>query len=624
MFVVPIAVPVLPGFQTGVTKITAPFRVNESTNNPLAPYLHHTATNTAGYLYGTTTYMKADRPALPRTAPLPNYATGLLAALLLLTIAACNDSPETPGGKPAKKTLVGDRHQLFETAQFSAVLKQSLQAPAAETGKAARTYDPARDLRDAYNRAAFVPLWVQEEGLTNFAESLLSDLDSLTADGLNPAAYGLQNLRRQADALKQAKSANLPAALAFDTACTRAYLLAARHLLMGSVPTSLADADWHNANDSAWDGPQRAAAQAADTGRYTGLAAYRSQWPAYVLLRKEMDSQRALAKDQTQAATMTAMASQSNPADSLLLAFARKELPGFAPESVDTLTAGQQVIRAYQWRNGLAATGKLDSATTRLLAQPRDTLMQRLAANLERLRWLPRLPDERYVVANIPQMEVFFRDRGKITFHMRTVVGKPSRPTPSLSADMKNVVFNPSWGVPPTILKNDVLPGVARRGGAYLRRKGLTAYDRRGRPVAASSINAKNVRGLSFRQPPGAHNALGDIKFNLPNRWDIYLHDTPHREDFPRRQRALSSGCVRVARPKDFAEFILSTLEGRDFSRPVIDSLVNTRRTMFEELKTPIPVHIVYLTAFEDSTGSYVRYLPDVYKKDAKVMALVQ
>ncbi len=114
------------------------------------------------------------------------------------------------------------------------------------------------------------------------------------------------------------------------------------------------------------------------------------------------------------------------------------------------------------------------------------------------------------------------------------------------------------------------------------------------------------------------------MKFNLPNRWDIYLHDTPHREDFPKRYRAKSSGGVRVERPREFAEFILRDIEGRErFDQLTIDSIIQTRKTRYEILKTKIPVHIVYLTAQEDSAGSHIRMVPDIYGRDKKLMALL-
>lgn len=208
--------------------------------------------------------------------------------------------------------------------------------------------------------------------------------------------------------------------------------------------------------------------------------------------------------------------------------------------------------------------------------------------------------------------------------HMEVVVGKTIRQTPSLNANLANVVINPPWGVPPTIMKKDVLPGMARSGQAYLNKKGLKVYDMKGNRVSASGVNSSNYKRYVFRQDPGDDNALGYVKFNLPNKWDIYLHDTPHREDFGKKDRFLSSGCIRVQKPKEMAEFILSELEGKRYPISRLDSVITTKKTRYEVLKNKIPVHIVYLTAFEDTTGTQIRFITDMYKRDRKLQALLK
>jgi murein L,D-transpeptidase YcbB/YkuD len=174
-------------------------------------------------------------------------------------------------------------------------------------------------------------------------------------------------------------------------------------------------------------------------------------------------------------------------------------------------------------------------------------------------------------------------------------------------------------------MKKDVLPGIAKGGSRYLAKKGLRVYTRKGKQVNASSINAGNYRKFMIKQPPGEDNALGDVKFNFPNPWDIYLHDTPHRDDFPKPYRAKSSGCIRVEKPREFAEFILRDIDGKQrFDQYTIDSIIQTRKTRWEILKTKIPVHIVYLTAMEDSTGNHVRLVQDIYSRDAKLLAMLR
>lgn len=487
----------------------------------------------------------------------------------------------------------------------------------ADTGATKVVADIQKGLHDVYEASSYAPLWLSEDGGAGRAEKLLAELDDLRWDGLSTESYGLSGLQSQARGLD---GAELPQLIQFDTACTGAYLRASRDLLLGVVAVRRADSLWFHAADSVWNAPE----MLARGEEYPSLDSFRSTIPTYAALRKEHQRLEALKGDSSYLAMKQSMAGESTPPDSVLEALIAKELPaGGRADNDDTLTGTAATIARLQRYYGVKATGKFDSTTRRLLARHPDSSARIVRANLERLRWLPRTFSNRYVLVNVPLMELFYREDGRDEFTMRVVVGRLSRQTPSLSAPMANVVFNPPWGVPPTILKNDVLPGIARRGGAYLARKGLVAYDRRGRPVSAGAVNASNYRSFNFRQPPGAYNALGEVKFNMPNKWDIYLHDTPHREDFPKRNRALSSGCVRVAKPKEFAEFILTKLEGREeFDQFRIDSLISARVTKFEDLKAKIPVHIVYLTAFEDGTGG-VRFLEDIYKKDRKLLALV-
>lgn len=178
---------------------------------------------------------------------------------------------------------------------------------------------------------------------------------------------------------------------------------------------------------------------------------------------------------------------------------------------------------------------------------------------------------------------------------------------------MKHVVVSPPWTVPPTILEKDVLPGVLRRGGGYLARKGLKAVDGNGRPVNPSSITLANYKRFSYTQKPGYNSSLGEIKFNMPNSESVYMHDTPHREDFPKANRALSSGCVRVHKPKEFATFVLN--DTGKYSYTKIDSMCKERKTKYIPIGKPMQVYFAYLTAGVDSTGRFM-YPADIYSWD--------
>jgi murein L,D-transpeptidase YcbB/YkuD len=233
---------------------------------------------------------------------------------------------------------------------------------------------------------------------------------------------------------------------------------------------------------------------------------------------------------------------------------------------------------------------------------------------MERLRWMKHDFPQPYIWVDVAKQELYYIENNSIQFNMRVVVGKPTRPTTMLLARLQNIVFNPPWTVPPTIMKEDVIPGIAKRGTSYLTRKGLKAFDKNGKQVANADINAMNINKYKVRQAPGYRSSLGEVKFNLLNPWSIYLHDTPHREDFLKFYRAYSSGCIRVHHPKEFAAFLLR--DSAKYSNTKIDSICNTRKTMYVPMHRDVMVHIVYLTNALDSTG-HVMYLKDVYKWDA-------
>lgn len=250
-----------------------------------------------------------------------------------------------------------------------------------------------------------------------------------------------------------------------------------------------------------------------------------------------------------------------------------------------------------------------------------DSLKAATDANLERLRWLPQSFEETHILVVVPMMEMMLKENGKVTQQMKAVVGRTDRETPSLNADIVNIVYNPSWGVPPGIMKKDVIPGLLNKGTGYLDKKDLKVYDRQGNEVDPSTITEDNYKSYVFRQPPSEKNALGQVKFNMPNGWDIYLHDTPSKDDFAKDDRYKSSGCVRLERALDLAEYVLKDMNGNDTLNT--GNLLASGETKFIKLKNRLPVHIVYLTAY-DADGGDLRFFKDIYNKDDELAAALR
>ena len=481
----------------------------------------------------------------------------------------------------------------------------------------------ADNVRYTYTLNNFQSLWTTEKYRPgDAAAKLILELEDIQYDGINPSRYRLSDLKNLKEKLDTAKNVTLDDAVAFDTTLTHFYLAAAKDLLVGKISPKKADSLWYHVNDTVWDAP-RILAHAE--GVYPSLDLFRSKVPTYTLLRRAYKLFTTLADDTLFNGARSGIHYMLRPDSGMIENVnwvIKAELPWVEPVPNDTVSEERQMVEAYQYYNNLKITGKLDSATYKMLATAPDSFLEKIGANMERVRWMQKQFGDLYVVVDVPLMELFLRRDSGNAMHMRTVVGRPERQTPSLFATMANIVINPPWGIPPTILKNDVLPGM-QKSNKYLAKKGFKVYDRKGKRVNASSINADNYRKYDFKQDPGDDNALGYVKFNLPNPWDIYLHDTPHRGDFGNRNRALSSGCIRLQRPQELAIYILSELEKKNYTPGKLDTLIETHKTRWEVLKTKIPVHIAYLTAFEDTTG-HLRYIRDIYNRDQKLISLLR
>lgn len=481
------------------------------------------------------------------------------------------------------------------------------------------------DLRLVYAMDDYQPVWVKENYSTNEAAGkLIDELEDMQWDGAAKDIYDMRELKALREKLDTTKRNSVTDAIKFDTALTRRYLAAAKFLVFGQFLPRRADSLWYHPNDSEWLAPRMLVESG---GAYPSLEDFRSQWPTYRLLRKTYKHYYELSSDSSYVNAVFNM--QPGQDDSILFAsmyyIIDKELPWLQIVPNDSISDDKQRIMAYQHYKALRVTGKIDSATLANLGIMPEENMKRLRANMERLRWMKRKPADTLIIVNVPLMELFFRTPNAELMRKRVVVGKPSRQTPSLQANMTNIVINPSWGVPPTILKNDVLPGIQKSGNQYLAKKGLKVYDREGKQVSVSNINSKNYRRYNYKQAPGHDNSLGYVKFNMPNKWDIYLHDTPHREDFAKRDRALSSGCVRVHMPMEMAEFILTQFENKkQYTAGKLDTMTRTHKTRWEGVKTKIPVCITYLTAFEDTTNTHIRFARDIYRRDDKLMAMMK
>jgi murein L,D-transpeptidase YcbB/YkuD len=234
----------------------------------------------------------------------------------------------------------------------------------------------------------------------------------------------------------------------------------------------------------------------------------------------------------------------------------------------------------------------------------RDREIAVILSNMERWRWLPRDLGRNYVMVNVPDYTVKVVRDGATVFRTRIVVGKPETPTPVFSDEMETIIVNPAWSVPESIARRQYYhllrsPGALARLGLY-------------------TVRTRN--GIAFRQPPGERNALGRIKFDFPNRFDVYLHDTPQKHLFAHERRAYSSGCMRVQNATQFAEVLLSiALTGERYTADRITNMFG-KGSRWIKFANRIPVHLTYMNAYVDDDGKLV-VREDIYRLDSRVYA---
>lgn len=283
----------------------------------------------------------------------------------------------------------------------------------------------------------------------------------------------------------------------------------------------------------------------------------------------------------------------------------------------------QRAVQKFQTNHGLTADGVAGGDTINAINTPVEDRLERILVAMERERWMNIERGDRYIWVNLTTYTARVVDGGNVTFETRSVVGQnlSTHRTPEFSDEMDHMVINPSWYVPRSIIVNEYLPALRNNSGAAGH---LVITDARGRTVSrATDFSQFSARNFPFdmRQPPGPGNALGYVKFMFPNKYNIYLHDTPSKSLFGRETRTFSHGCVRLQDPFDFAYVMLGPQEAdpEAFFQSVLRSGQETR----VDLEQPVPVHLVYRTAFTDTRGE-MNYRKDMYGRDAKIWSALQ
>jgi len=280
----------------------------------------------------------------------------------------------------------------------------------------------------------------------------------------------------------------------------------------------------------------------------------------------------------------------------------------------------EQAVKHFQQRQSLETDGVVDRITLNELNLPVADRIDQIKANLERARWMMHDLPDRFVVIDICGYKAYVFEAGEIEWSTRIQVGQPYRQTPTFKSAIKYLVLNPTWTIPPGVLAKDILPDSQQKRG-YFEANGIDIYDQDGHRINPETIDLKtyNTRSFKYRfvQQPGPDNPLGHIKFVLPNRHFIYLHDTVEKESFDEEWRAYSSGCIRVENPLSFAAILLNDVAQWD--QASLLRLASSGNTRTIHISKPIPIMLLYLTVYVDKKGM-VFFREDVYHRDRDII----
>jgi len=452
-----------------------------------------------------------------------------------------------------------------------------------------------------YSGRDYAPIWITDGKANARAKAAIAYLGHVDDDGLNPADYPVPNFAAITD----------PAALAnAEIQLTSSILNYAHHAAVGRVHWSRVSADIEF-NEKAPEAADILAGILSTNDVAAALDAYEPQTRGYKALKAKYAEIRGgkveKEADRIAAGPVLKIGMQDDRVPALR---ERLNVLGDGGATYDKALA--DAVKKFQQEHQLSATGTLTAATVDAMNGKKapDHAADVILANLERWRWMPHHLPDTYVMVNLPDFTLRVMHNEKLVWTTRIVIGKPEMPTPIMTAEMKYITINPTWNVPPSIVNHEYLPALAQ-DPTVLERMGLR-------------VDHNRDGSVHIWQPPGDKNALGRIRFNFPNKFLVYQHDTPDKYMFAYDKRAFSHGCMRVQNPPHYAEVLLSLVRPNDgYSEERIKKMIAEGGETDIQFPNFVQVDLTYQTAFVDDDGK-LQFREDVYGRDKALIALLK
>lgn len=487
----------------------------------------------------------------------------------------------------------------------------------------------ARDiLWDLYDKSSHSALWTNQ----SHVDDLIDLVGRAEEEGLMPRDYHHEALVR----LKKAGDSTASGRADFDILLTDSLMRYMYHMFFGKVNPADLDSDWNLRRTLDRDPTQLVAGAIASDDIHQYIDDALNLHPYYETTRALLAEyrQRAATEGGGYPAVPTGPTLRKGM-ESPRVAALRKRLqasghldaePVDDPERFDAKL--EQAVTRFQRDAEIDVDGAVGAGTLAALNVSLQSRIDQIRVNMERARWILRdlQASDDFVLVNIADFNaMLFRDREQV-WETRAQVGRTYRKSPIFTADMKYVVLNPTWTIPPGIFKRDTLPKLKEDATGYLTEKNMKLIDNKsGKEVDPSAIDWASATPRNFPyqvvQQPGPDNALGQAKFIFPNPHYVFLHDTNHREHFDDKVRTFSSGCIRIEHPMEFARLLL---DDPDWDDAAIQSVIETGQTKTVYLNEPLPVFILYWTVDPLTEDGVPRFLPDVYDRDDRIFTALE
>ena len=477
-------------------------------------------------------------------------------------------------------------------------------------------------LLDLYRKNQFQPLWTDHRNITQ----LLTAIAGSAEEGLIPDDYHLQAISRYANELETAPTRAKQ--LEYDLLLSDALMLLAQHKRHGKVNPR--EVEERLNLDSSAPRPSLIdtflSALRSTTVR-KALDELEPAHPAYASLKKALSRYRKIAGSGGWQPVPVGRSLKPGMRDDRVRAMRARlaitgELTNHNTPDPDLFDgAVEAAVRAFQTRHHLEADGIAGRTTVAAMNIPVSGRISQIRVNLERARWVMHDMPDSSIVIDIAGFNLQYYHQNRLVWKTRVMVGEPFNQTPVFRSAITYLVLNPTWTIPPDILKNETVPRILTEKG-YLAKQKLRVLTSSGEEVNPATVPwgqylSKRLP-YTLRQDAGPDNSLGLIKFIFPNPYHVYLHDTPSKSLFDKAQRAFSHGCIRVQNPLDLGKMLLANDPGNPTTAARFDQVLASGKTSTIFLKEPLPIFLMYLTA--NAENGQVRFMPDLYQRDQGIL----